>query len=76
MRRNPLIRDLAKTISFAVLHVSVGFGVAYALTGSVMVATGIALIEPLVNTVVFFFHEQAWRRVAPDARTALPGHSH
>ena len=24
-------------------------------------AGGIALIEPLVNAVVFFFHERAWR---------------
>jgi uncharacterized membrane protein len=53
--------DLAKTITFAVVHFSVVFGVAYALTGSVPVATGLALIEPLVNTVAFFFHERAWR---------------
>lgn len=54
-------RDLAKTITFAIVHFSVAFGVAYALTGSVPVATGLALIEPLVNTVAFFFHERAWR---------------
>lgn len=54
-------RDLAKTITFAILHFSVAFAVAYALTGSVPVATGLALIEPLVNTVAFFFHERAWR---------------
>ena len=56
-------RDFAKTISFAVLHFAVGFGVTYALTGSVVIATGVALIEPAVNTVVFFFHERAWRRM-------------
>lgn len=53
--------DLVKTVTFAVLHFSVGFGVTYALTGSVTIATGVALIEPAVNTVVFFFHEKAWR---------------
>ena len=26
-------------------------------------ATGIGLIEPLANTVAFYFHERAWRRV-------------
>ncbi len=57
-----MARDLIKTASFAVLHFSVGFGVTYALTGSVAIATGVALIEPTVNTVVFFFHEKAWRR--------------
>jgi uncharacterized membrane protein len=54
--------DLVKTATFAVLHFSVGFGVTYALTGSIAVATGVALIEPSVNTVVFFFHEKAWQR--------------
>jgi len=56
-------RDLMKTLSFAALHFGVAFTVAYALTGSVAVATGIGLIEPLANTVAFYFHERAWRRV-------------
>lgn len=54
-------RDLSKTISFLGLHLIVGFSVAYVLTGSVAIAGGIALIEPVVNSVVFFFHERAWR---------------
>ncbi len=54
-------RDFAKTGSFLVLHLLVGFSVAFALTGSVAIAGGIALIEPAVNAVVFFFHERAWR---------------
>jgi uncharacterized membrane protein len=54
--------NLAKTATFAVLHFGVGFGVTYALTGSVAISTGVALIEPAVNTVVFFFHEKAWQR--------------
>lgn len=55
-----MTRDLAKTTSFLSLHLLVGFTVAYAFTGSVTMAGGIALIEPLVNAVVFFFHERAW----------------
>ncbi|HEY9537029.1 MAG TPA: DUF2061 domain-containing protein [Kiloniellaceae bacterium] len=54
--------DLVKTATFAVLHFGVGFAVAYLLTGSVTISAGVALIEPAVNTVVFFFHEKAWRR--------------
>jgi len=54
--------DLVKTATFAALHFSVGFGVTYALTGSIAISTGVALIEPSVNTVVFFFHEKAWQR--------------
>jgi uncharacterized membrane protein len=56
-------RDLMKTASFAALHFGVAFSVAYALTGSLVVATGVGLIEPVVNTVAFYFHERAWRRL-------------
>lgn len=54
-------RDFAKTASFLGLHLMVGFAVAYAFTGSLALAGGIALVEPCVNAVVFFFHERAWR---------------
>jgi uncharacterized membrane protein len=52
-----------KTLSFAALHFGVAFTVAYALTGSVTIATGIGLLEPLANTVAFYFHERALRRL-------------
>lgn len=55
-------RDLSKTLSFLALHLGVGFSVAYLFTGSLALAGGIALVEPLVNAVVFFFHERAWNR--------------
>jgi uncharacterized membrane protein len=54
-------RDLMKTASFAALHFTIGFGVAYLISGSLPVALGVALIEPAVNTVAFFFHERAWK---------------
>jgi len=55
-------RSLLKTFSFAALHFGVAFSVTYALTGSLSVATGVGLIEPILNTVVFYFHERAWQR--------------
>lgn len=55
-------RNLSKTLSFLVLHLLVGFSVAYLFTGSLALASGIALVEPLVNAVVFFFHERAWEK--------------
>jgi uncharacterized membrane protein len=57
-----MTRDLIKTATFAALHFTVGFTVTYLFTGSVSIATGVALVEPAVNTVVFFFHERAWKR--------------
>lgn len=53
-------RTLAKTATFAVAHVMVAFAIAYLLTGSLVVAGGIALLEPLAQTVTFFVHERLW----------------
>lgn len=54
-------QPLLKTLSFAVLHFSIAFCVAYALTGSALQGGLIALVEPACNTVAFYFHERFWR---------------
>ncbi len=54
---------MTKTFSFGVLHVVVAFTVGYLMTGSVMVGGAIALVEPAVNTVAYFFHEKVWERL-------------
>jgi len=54
---------MLKTFTFAILHFSVAFLVVYALTGSFVIGGAVALIEPAVNTVVFYFHELIWRRI-------------
>lgn len=51
---------MKKTASFAVVHFTVAFAVGYALTGSIAVGSALALIEPMVNTVAFYFHEKVW----------------
>ena len=54
---------MMKTLTFAILHFGVAFSVAYALTGRIGISSTVALVEPIVNTVVFFFHEKAWQRI-------------
>ena len=54
---------MTKTASFAVVHFTVAFSVGYAMTGSVVVGGAIALVEPAVNTVAYFFHEKVWERI-------------
>ncbi|HFC3198866.1 TPA: DUF2061 domain-containing protein, partial [Neisseria gonorrhoeae] len=49
-----------KTLTFAALHFSTAFSATYVPTGSVGVSGAVALVEPLINTVVFHFHEKAW----------------
>jgi uncharacterized membrane protein len=52
---------MKKTISFAALHFTVAFTIAYLLTGDLLIGSLIAMIEPMVNTVAFYFHEKAWQ---------------
>ena len=54
--------NMAKTITYLAVHLVIGFSVAYLFTGSLMVAGGIALVEPLCNAVAFFFHERVWNK--------------
>jgi uncharacterized membrane protein len=54
---------MAKTASFAVVHMIVAFGVGYALSGSAVIGGAMALVEPAVNTVAYFFHEKLWERM-------------
>lgn len=53
---------MIKTITFACVHFTVAFTVAYLLTGSVVVGGAVALVEPLFNTVAYHLHEKAWQR--------------
>lgn len=53
---------MSKTISFAVVHFTVAFSVGYVMTGSVLVGGAIALVEPAINTVAYYLHEQVWSR--------------
>lgn len=55
---NPLL----KTITFAITHFIVAFTVAYLLTGDLLIGSLIAMVEPAINTVAYFFHEKIWAR--------------
>ena len=53
---------MLKTITFALMHFSIAFSVAYLLTGDLLLGGLLALIEPAVNTVAYFFHEKFWQQ--------------
>ncbi|MBB1323568.1 MULTISPECIES: DUF2061 domain-containing protein [Shewanella] len=54
---------MKKTFSFAILHFGVAFTITYLLTGSIIIGGTIALLEPAVNTVVFYFHDKVWKKI-------------
>ncbi|PHR63521.1 DUF2061 domain-containing protein [Pseudidiomarina marina] len=51
---------MAKTVSFGVMHVSVAFTLVWLMTGDIVLGGAVALIEPVVNTVAYYFHEKFW----------------
>ncbi|HSG04077.1 MAG TPA: DUF2061 domain-containing protein [Marinobacterium sp.] len=53
---------MAKTLSFTAMHFGVAFSVAYALTGDVAIGGAVALAEPAVNSVAYYFHERFWAK--------------
>lgn len=53
---------LRKTATYYVVHVIVAALVAYAVTGSFLLALTLSLLEPTVQAFAFFFHEKAWQR--------------
>lgn len=67
---------MLKTITFAAVHFSVAFTVAYLLTGNIGVSSMLALVEPMCNTVAYYFHEKVWERFRGRAKVgAAPGHA-
>lgn len=53
---------MVKTATFAVMHVGVAFTIVYLMTGDFMIGGAVALVEPLCNSVAYFFHERLWDR--------------
>lgn len=52
-----------KPLTYGIMHLAVAIIVAYVLTGNWAVALGIGLIEPMVQTVFYTFHENVWNRI-------------
>ena len=53
---------LKKTASYYVMHIVVAAAVAYAVTGSLVMAVTLSFIEPTVQAFAFFIHEKVWQR--------------
>jgi|TARA_B100000929_G_scaffold229902_1_gene186300 uncharacterized membrane protein len=60
--REEFMKDAAKTVSFGIMHFAIAFSVVWLMTGDVVLGGAVALIEPLVNTVGYYFHEKIWQR--------------
>lgn len=63
---------MSKTISFGIMHVSVAFLVVWMMTGDIVIGGAVAMVEPMVNTIAYHFHEKLWaRRTGAESRSGM-----
>jgi uncharacterized membrane protein len=55
-------RTLLKTITWRITGSASTFTIAYMLTGSVGLSSGIAIVQMIVNTFLYWFHEKLWNK--------------
>jgi len=57
------VRTLIKTLSWRVIGSASTFLISYIVTGQLVVATGIAIAQMIVNTVLYYIHEIIWNKI-------------
>lgn len=62
---------MTKTMTFAAVHFSVAYSVFYVITGSAVIGGVIALVEPAINTIAYYFHGKAWNIVSNSPRPEI-----
>jgi uncharacterized membrane protein len=57
------MRTLLKTLTWRVTGSTSTFTIAYLVTGSFGISSGIAVIQMVVNTFLYYAHERIWNKV-------------
>jgi len=56
-------RSLAKTISWRITGSGATFGISYLISGNFVIASSIASIQLVSNTILYFIHERVWNKI-------------
>lgn len=56
-------RSIIKTVTYRFIIIISNFTVTYILTGSLKLATGVASVTFIVNTLIYYFHERIWNAI-------------
>jgi len=57
------LRILLKTITWRIIGSTSTFVISYIVTGQAMIATGIAVLQMIVNTILYYIHEVLWKKL-------------
>lgn len=57
------MRTLVKTLTWRVVGSSSTFLISYIITGQLVIATGIAVMQMMANTILYYLHEVVWNSI-------------
>jgi uncharacterized membrane protein len=57
------MRTLWKTLTWRVVGSTSTFIISYLITGAIIVSGSIAILQMIVNTILYYIHELAWNRL-------------
>ena len=58
------MRTALKTLTWRIIGSTSTFLISYIVTGQLFIATGIAIAQMIVNTVLYYIHEIFWNKVS------------
>jgi uncharacterized membrane protein len=53
-------RHIAKTISYRVVSTLIGFGIMWAVTGSIKIGAAFGIAELVYKPIQYYIHERVW----------------
>jgi uncharacterized membrane protein len=54
---------ILKTLTWRIIGSSSTFLISYIITGQAFIATSIAIMQMVVNTVLYYIHELVWNKI-------------
>lgn len=63
MSSDTSLRSLVKTVSWRITGSGATFVISYLVSGNLAAAGTIAIVQVVVNTVLYYIHERAWNRI-------------
>lgn len=61
---------MLKTCTYSLMHLAVAVAAGYVLTRDWRIALGVGVIEPMVQTFAYTFHQCLWNRAGAGSATA------
>lgn len=63
MSADSSLRSLVKTVSWRITGSGATFLISYLVSGNLAAAGTIAIVQVIVNTVLYYVHERIWNKV-------------